>query len=211
MLPAPAASKWLASGTSSATTDSEVRREDPLGLGEVALGGELIAQPAVRDHRDVQVAQGLQRGGDRGPGRARRRQIRLAKPRDRIPARVHQRAQLGCVASDQEQARAAAGVDARDLRRDRRRRAEDRHAGLAFRHGGIRGHPLAMNEAGQNTIRRATSDDLEGLTVLFDGYRRFYGNTSDIEGARRFRRRASPQASRSSSSRRAPASWSASA
>ena len=43
-----------------------------------------------------------------------------------------------------------------------------------------------MNEPGQITIRRAASDDVEGLTVLFDGYRRFYGNTSDIEGARRF-------------------------
>jgi len=43
-----------------------------------------------------------------------------------------------------------------------------------------------MNAPGQIAIRRATSDDLEGLTVLFDGYRRFYGNTSDIEGARRF-------------------------
>ena len=43
-----------------------------------------------------------------------------------------------------------------------------------------------MSEPGQITIRMATSDDLEGLTALFDGYRRFYGNLSDIEGARRF-------------------------
>ena len=43
-----------------------------------------------------------------------------------------------------------------------------------------------MNEPGQIAIRRATSDDLGGLTVLFDGYRSFYGNPSDIEGARRF-------------------------
>jgi len=43
-----------------------------------------------------------------------------------------------------------------------------------------------MEEPGQIAIRRATSDDLRELTVLFDGYRRFYGNASDIEGARRF-------------------------
>ena len=43
-----------------------------------------------------------------------------------------------------------------------------------------------MDEPGEIEIRRATSDDLRGLTVLFDGYRRFYGNASDIEGARRF-------------------------
>lgn len=43
-----------------------------------------------------------------------------------------------------------------------------------------------MDEPGQIEIRRATSDDLRELTPLFDGYRRFYGNASDIEGARRF-------------------------
>ena len=43
-----------------------------------------------------------------------------------------------------------------------------------------------MTDALEVTVRRPTSDDLQGLTVLFDGYRRFYGNASDIEGARRF-------------------------
>jgi len=43
-----------------------------------------------------------------------------------------------------------------------------------------------MTDAQQVTIRRATGDDLEGLTVLFDGYRRFYGNASDLDGARQF-------------------------
>lgn len=36
------------------------------------------------------------------------------------------------------------------------------------------------------TPRRATLADLEPLAQLFDGYRRFYEQPSDIEGARRF-------------------------
>jgi GNAT superfamily N-acetyltransferase len=43
-----------------------------------------------------------------------------------------------------------------------------------------------MSDADQITIRRATSSDLDGLVELFDGYRRFYGNASDVAGARRF-------------------------
>jgi ribosomal protein S18 acetylase RimI-like enzyme len=38
------------------------------------------------------------------------------------------------------------------------------------------------------TIRRATLADLEPLSLLFDGYRRFYENPTDLEGARRFLR-----------------------
>jgi len=36
------------------------------------------------------------------------------------------------------------------------------------------------------TIRRATVTDLPTLAVLFDGYRQFYGNTSDLVAARIF-------------------------
>ena len=36
------------------------------------------------------------------------------------------------------------------------------------------------------TLRRATIADIEPLVLLFDGYRRFYENPTDIEGARRF-------------------------
>jgi GNAT superfamily N-acetyltransferase len=36
------------------------------------------------------------------------------------------------------------------------------------------------------TIRRATLDDLDAVAVLFDGYRRFYENPADLEGARLF-------------------------
>jgi GNAT superfamily N-acetyltransferase len=43
-----------------------------------------------------------------------------------------------------------------------------------------------MNDAEELAIRKATTDDLDGLVPLFDGYRRFYGNASDLEGARRF-------------------------
>ncbi len=35
-------------------------------------------------------------------------------------------------------------------------------------------------------ISRATLDDLEALTPLFDGYRQFYEQPSDLEGARTF-------------------------
>ena len=35
-------------------------------------------------------------------------------------------------------------------------------------------------------IRRANVDDLEAIAVLFDGYRRFYEQPGDLEGARRF-------------------------
>ena len=43
-----------------------------------------------------------------------------------------------------------------------------------------------MNDPAEAAIRKATSDDLEGLVTLFDGYRGFYGNASDIDGARKF-------------------------
>jgi len=36
------------------------------------------------------------------------------------------------------------------------------------------------------TVRRATLADIEPLSILFDGYRRFYEQPTDIEGARRF-------------------------
>ena len=36
------------------------------------------------------------------------------------------------------------------------------------------------------TIRRATVADVDPLSLLFDGYRQFYANPTDIEGARRF-------------------------
>ena len=35
-----------------------------------------------------------------------------------------------------------------------------------------------------HTIRRAGPQDLDALAILFDGYRRFYGQPSDIAGAR---------------------------
>ncbi|HXC66783.1 MAG TPA: GNAT family N-acetyltransferase [Nitrospiraceae bacterium] len=35
-------------------------------------------------------------------------------------------------------------------------------------------------------VRRATSDDLDQLVTLFDGYRQFYGKTSDLSVARQF-------------------------
>ena len=36
------------------------------------------------------------------------------------------------------------------------------------------------------TVRRATTADLDGLTVLFDGYRQFYRQPSDASAARHF-------------------------
>lgn len=36
------------------------------------------------------------------------------------------------------------------------------------------------------SVRRATSDDLDALAVLFDAYRRFYAQPSDVPGARAF-------------------------
>jgi len=42
---------------------------------------------------------------------------------------------------------------------------------------------LSMTNA---TVRRAGVDDLEAVAVLFDGYRRFYEQPADLEGARRF-------------------------
>lgn len=38
----------------------------------------------------------------------------------------------------------------------------------------------------QIQIRRATIDDLDQLVPLFDGYRQFYSQASDLPGARRF-------------------------
>ncbi len=38
----------------------------------------------------------------------------------------------------------------------------------------------------QVTVRQATIEDLNNLTTLFDGYRQFYGQASDLEGARCF-------------------------
>lgn len=35
-------------------------------------------------------------------------------------------------------------------------------------------------------VRQASIEDLSQLTGLFDGYRQFYGQTSDIDAARRF-------------------------
>jgi ribosomal protein S18 acetylase RimI-like enzyme len=35
-------------------------------------------------------------------------------------------------------------------------------------------------------IRRATSDDAEAVAALFDGYRRFYEQPPDLDGARQF-------------------------
>lgn len=43
-----------------------------------------------------------------------------------------------------------------------------------------------MSGQGTATIRRATRDDLEQVVVLFDGYRRFYQQPGDLDGARRF-------------------------
>ena len=42
---------------------------------------------------------------------------------------------------------------------------------------------MSMSHA---TIRRARVDDVEALAVLFDGYRRFYEQAGDLDGARRF-------------------------
>lgn len=36
------------------------------------------------------------------------------------------------------------------------------------------------------SIRRATLQDIDRIVPLFDGYRQFYGQSSDIDGARRF-------------------------
>ncbi|MGD0675098.1 MAG: GNAT family N-acetyltransferase [Polyangiaceae bacterium] len=36
------------------------------------------------------------------------------------------------------------------------------------------------------TTRRAAIDDLDAIVPLFDGYRRFYEQPADLEGARRF-------------------------
>lgn len=36
------------------------------------------------------------------------------------------------------------------------------------------------------TIRQATSEDLDGLAVLFNGYRVFYKQESDLAGAKKF-------------------------
>lgn len=38
----------------------------------------------------------------------------------------------------------------------------------------------------EEEIRQATIEDLDALVPLFDAYRQFYRETSDIEGARRF-------------------------
>jgi GNAT superfamily N-acetyltransferase len=43
-----------------------------------------------------------------------------------------------------------------------------------------------MNERPEATIRKATTDDLEPIVVLFDAYRRFYEQPGDVDGARRF-------------------------
>lgn len=37
-------------------------------------------------------------------------------------------------------------------------------------------------------VEQATIEDLEDITALFDGYRQFYGQTSDLDKARRFLR-----------------------
>ena len=37
-----------------------------------------------------------------------------------------------------------------------------------------------------DTVRRATLHDLDQLVPLFDGYRQFYGKTSDLAAARQF-------------------------
>jgi len=36
------------------------------------------------------------------------------------------------------------------------------------------------------TIRRATVEDLDAVAALFDGYRQFYEQPADLDGARRF-------------------------
>jgi GNAT superfamily N-acetyltransferase len=45
-----------------------------------------------------------------------------------------------------------------------------------------------MNEEHVNTIsiRQAVLTDLDALSVLFDGYRQFYGRDSDVPGAKAF-------------------------
>ena len=40
----------------------------------------------------------------------------------------------------------------------------------------------------QITVRQAVAYDLDALTTLFDGYRQFYGQTSDLPAARTFLR-----------------------
>ena len=37
-----------------------------------------------------------------------------------------------------------------------------------------------------DTVHRATLNDLDQLVLLFDGYRQFYGKTSDLAAARQF-------------------------
>jgi ribosomal protein S18 acetylase RimI-like enzyme len=50
------------------------------------------------------------------------------------------------------------------------------------------GEALNMPEAADGAVRviQATSEYLEALATLFDGYRQFYGEQSDLDGARAF-------------------------
>ncbi len=45
---------------------------------------------------------------------------------------------------------------------------------------------MTFDEGGQITVRQATIEDLGKLVPLFDAYRRFYGEHSDVDVARRF-------------------------
>lgn len=43
-----------------------------------------------------------------------------------------------------------------------------------------------MSPVHELQVRRASAADLAALSVLFDGYRRFYGKPADVTGARKF-------------------------
>jgi GNAT superfamily N-acetyltransferase len=45
-----------------------------------------------------------------------------------------------------------------------------------------------QGDAGEIEIARATRSDVDDIATLFDAYRRFYGQRSDVEGARTFLR-----------------------
>ena len=142
MLPPPTALEVVAERHQQRDDGHEVGGEDPLGLREVTLALELIAEQPVRDHGDVELpAQRVHRGSDRGVAGAGRGEIHLARASDHagthIAKRRDQCAQLLWIAPGHEDTRPTARIHVRNLGGDRRRRAEDRDAlpARARRHG----------------------------------------------------------------------------
>lgn len=46
--------------------------------------------------------------------------------------------------------------------------------------------PTAIRRVGKTEVSRLGPSDLDPLLALFDGYRQFYGQASNVDGARRF-------------------------